>query len=114
MKSDICGKEKEKSSDNSVHSVDQEEILASLATCKKEGPTISNDISPISEVGDLVDSFLDFDGTGCIEVNAQLAVAEVLIEFSSSKPDMEVEKIIKDQDTYGCQEHCHPCIVTPK
>jgi hypothetical protein len=96
VKSGIRGKEKEKSPDNSVHSTDQEEIPASLATCRKEGPTISNDISPIFEAGDLVDNFLDFDGTGGTEANAQLAAVEALAEISSTKPDMEAEKTIQE------------------
>lgn len=64
MKSGTHGKEKENSPDNRIHSADQKEILASLATCRKEGSIISNDISPVSEAGDLVVSFLDFDGVG--------------------------------------------------
>jgi hypothetical protein len=96
MKSGTCGKEKEKSPDNSIHSTYQEETPASLATCRKEGPTISNDISPVSEAGDLVDNFLDFDGAGGTEANAQLAATEALAEISSSKHDMEAEKTIQE------------------
>jgi hypothetical protein len=91
-----CGKEKEKSLDNTVRSADQEETPTSLATCRKEGPTIYNDISPVSEARDLVDSFLDFSGTSGTEANTQLAVAEALAEISSPKPDMEAKKTIQE------------------
>jgi hypothetical protein len=96
VKSGTHGKEKEKSPDNSVHSTDQDETPASVATCRKEGTAITNDISPISEAGDLVDSFLDFDGAGGTEANAQLATAKALVEISSPKSDMEAEKNIQD------------------
>ena len=96
VKSDTREKEKEKSLDNSVHFADQDETPASVATCRKEGTAITNDISPVSEVGDLVDSFLDFDGVSGSEANAQLIAAEALTEISSPKSDMEAKKNIQD------------------
>ena len=56
----------------------------------------TNEISLVSKAGDLVDSFLDLDGIGGTEENAQLAAAQALAEISSSKSDSRAKNNIED------------------
>ena len=90
------GKDKENRVDNTIHSADEDEARASVAISTKEGTAINTEISPVCEGGDLVDSFLDFDGIVGTEDNAQLAAAEVLAEISSPKSDSGANKKIED------------------
>ena len=96
LKSGTRRKEKEISKDNNIHSADQDETPASVATCTKEGTANTNEISPVSEAGNLVDSFLDLDGIGGTEENAQLAAAKALAGISSPNYDSGAKNNIED------------------
>lgn len=96
QKSGTRGKDKENSVDNSIHSADEAEAPASVIPSTKERTAITTEVSPAYEGGDLVDSFLDFDGVGGTEHNAQIAAAEALAEISSPKSDPGADNTIED------------------